>query len=120
MRKNLITSLLIGASAMAASLATGTVTATAHPDDCPKDYVCVWGDSNFNGRFHFEPGPNLANVGPAMNDLTTSLWNRTNSTVCFYDDANYGGKLLARVAPGESRANVGTGANDRITSWKAC
>lgn len=120
MNRKLIAGALIGACTMVATLATGATRASADSKDCPDRYVCVWGDSNYNGRFRFQPGTDLANVGPEMNDLTTSLWNRTGSTVCFYDDANYNGKLLARVGPGDSRPNVGSGANDRITSWRAC
>ncbi|WP_432762240.1 peptidase inhibitor family I36 protein [Streptomyces sp. NBC_01241] len=111
---------IAGACMAAASVVTGAAPASANPNDCPKNYVCVWGDSNYEGRFLFVPGTDRANVGRAMNDLTTSLWNRTGSRVCFYDNDNYGGSVLAIVSPGESRGNIGRTANDRITSWRAC
>lgn len=112
--------IIAGACLVAGSVVAGGTQASANPNDCPKGYVCVWGDSNYEGRFLFVPGTKRANVGERMNDLTTSLWNRTGSRICFYDDANYGGSVLAIVDPGGSRANVGPTANDRITSWKAC
>ncbi|WP_165495425.1 peptidase inhibitor family I36 protein [Actinomadura roseirufa] len=56
----------------------------------------------------------------AGNDLTSSLWNRTGSRVCFYEHTNYGGSLLAIVNAGDWRGNVGATANDKISSWRAC
>ncbi|WP_242908356.1 peptidase inhibitor family I36 protein [Actinomadura terrae] len=105
--------------APAGSGKTGTVR-VANPNDCPNNYVCVWGDINYEGRFLFVPGTSRANVGDFMNDLTSSLWNRTGSRVCFYQDSDYRGSLLAIVDGGGYRANVGATANDRISSWRAC
>ncbi|WP_189930874.1 peptidase inhibitor family I36 protein [Streptomyces sulfonofaciens] len=119
-KRNLIAGLVAGLCVAAASVVVGGTQASAHPEDCPDGYVCVWGDSNYEGRFLFVPGTDRANVGSAMNDLTTSIWNRTGSRVCFYDDANYGGSILAIVNAGAWRGNVGPTANDRISSWRAC
>ncbi|MFF8913426.1 peptidase inhibitor family I36 protein [Streptomyces sp. NPDC015032] len=120
MRKTMLAGIIAGVCVTATTVVTGGTQAMANPNDCPKDYVCVWGDSNYEGRFLFVPGTSRKNVGDRMNDLTTALWNRTGSTICFYDDTGYGGSLLARVGPGESRPNVGRTANDRISSWRAC
>jgi hypothetical protein len=119
-KKTLISGVIAGVCVTAASAIVGGTPASANPNDCPNGYVCVWGDSNYEGRFIFVPGNHRANVGSFMNDLTTSLWNRTGSRVCFYDDAGYGGPILAIVNPGGSRPNVGPTANDRISSWRAC
>jgi hypothetical protein len=95
-------------------------TAVADYRDCPDHYVCLWGDGNYAGRYVFYPDNNLSvpNVGDRMNDLTTSIWNRTGRTICFYNDSNFQGQLLC-VGAGGSTANVGAGANDRITSFQA-
>ncbi|MFE6777534.1 peptidase inhibitor family I36 protein [Streptomyces sp. NPDC057702] len=108
---------LTGALAM-----TGATPASATPPDyrdCTGNSVCVWDNSNYDGGF-LAGGVNVPNVGKAMNDRTTSLWNRSGSRICFYQHSNYGGELLANVGPGESRPNIGSHANDRISSWKAC
>ncbi|MEV8454686.1 peptidase inhibitor family I36 protein [Streptomyces sp. NPDC052095] len=120
MRKTVLAGMLAGLCMAATTVVAGGVQAMAGSRDCPDGYVCVWGDSNYEGRFVFVHGTSQENVGSRMNDLTTSLWNRTDSTICFCDDAGYGGALLARVAPGDSRANLERGANDRISSWRAC
>ncbi|WP_242908355.1 peptidase inhibitor family I36 protein [Actinomadura terrae] len=98
---------------------TGTVR-IANPNDCPNGYVCVWGDINYEGRFLFAPGPERQNVGDFMNDLTSSVWNRTGSQVCFYQHADWRGGTLLIVGAGDWRANVGRDANDAISSWRAC
>src|SRR5690349_20657523 len=115
------------AVAMAAiTLVTGAAvqvaaTGAAHADyrDCPDRYVCLWGDGNYEGRYRFQPEGNLfvPNIGSAMNDLTTSIWNRTGRTICFYNDINYQGQLLC-LNGGGSTPNVGSGANDRISSFQ--
>lgn len=93
--------------------------AQAEWKDCPDRYVCLWGDSNYAGRYRFQPEHDLfvSNIGSAMNDLTTSIWNRTGRKVCFYNDINYQGQLLCLDAGG-STANVGSAANDRISSFQ--
>ncbi|MEU5159093.1 peptidase inhibitor family I36 protein [Streptomyces sp. NPDC020875] len=119
-KKTFLAGAVAGALMTAASVVTGGTQAVANPNDCPNGYVCVWGDSNYEGRFLFVPGTSRSNVGNHMNDLTTSLWNRTGSRVCFYDHADYQGSILAIVNPGDWRGNVGPTANDRISSWRAC
>jgi Peptidase inhibitor family I36 len=87
--------------------------------DCPDRYLCLWGDGNYEGRYLFQPEGNLfvPNIGSFMNDLTTSIWNRTGRTVCFYNHINYQGQLLC-IGAGGSTPNVGAGANDKISSFQ--
>lgn len=90
--------------------------------DCPDHYVCLWGDASYAGRYIFVPEGNgsplfVANIGRFMNDLTTSIWNRTSRRICFYRDINYQGQLLCMNAGGSS-ANIGRGANDKISSFQ--
>lgn len=120
MKRTLVAGVIAAACLTATTVGLGATPASANPNDCPNKYVCVWGDSNYEGRFLFVPGTKRSNVGDHINDRATSLRNRTGSQICFYDNSNYGGSLLARVGPGESRANIGPTANDRITSWRAC
>lgn len=89
--------------------------------DCPDHYLCLWGDASYAGRYIFFPegddgGPLFVPyIGDFMNDLTTSIWNRTSRRVCFYRDANYQG-LLFCMNGGDSSANIGSDANDQISS----
>ncbi|MBB5935727.1 peptidase inhibitor family I36 protein [Streptomyces zagrosensis] len=120
MKKSLIGGVVAAACIAATTVVAGATQASANPNDCPNNAVCMWGDSNYEGRFLFVPGTSRSNVGSHMNDHTTALWNRTGSRVCPYDHAKYGGSLLAIVNTGESRPNIGSTANDRISSWRAC
>jgi hypothetical protein len=116
------------AAAMAALTLTTAATvqmsaaepARADYRDCPDRYLCLWGDGNYAGRYTFYPesgGLFVSNIGAFMNDLTTSIWNRTGRRVCFYNDINYQGQLFCMDGGGSS-ANVGSGANDRISSFQ--
>ncbi|WP_406483117.1 peptidase inhibitor family I36 protein [Streptomyces platensis] len=120
MKKTLVAGAIAAACVTATTIGLGATPASADPNDCPKKYVCVWDESNYEGRFVFVPGTERPNVGEYMNDRTTALRNRTGSQVCFYQNSDGKGSLLARVAPGDSRPNIGSTANDRISSWKAC
>jgi len=51
-----------------------------------------------------------------INDLTSSIWNRTSSAVCFHDRANTEGKGLLRLSPGEWSADIGRAANKKIST----
>ncbi|WP_242895166.1 peptidase inhibitor family I36 protein [Actinomadura litoris] len=110
--------------AVAAACAAGTTVGTtgiANADwrDCPNGSVCVWEHSNYNGRF-LSGGTTVGNVGSAINDKTTSLWNRTGTVVCFFEHTNSGGRAVYVTGPGDSSANVGNSANDKISSWGPC
>jgi hypothetical protein len=112
-----VAALALVASAVVQVAATNA--AHAEWQDCPDHYVCLWGDGNYAGRYLFQPENNLfvSNIGSFMNDLTTSIWNRTGRTVCFYNDINYQSQLFCLNAGG-STPNVGSGANDRISSFQ--
>ncbi|SFY41703.1 peptidase inhibitor family I36 protein (plasmid) [Streptomyces atratus] len=119
MKRTWLAGTVAGMCVTVASVVTGGVPASADVNDCRDGYVCVWGDSNYRGRYLFS-ATDVHNVGERMNDLTTSLWNRTGSKVCFFDDASWSGAPLLYVAPGQGIPNVGDAANDRITSWHTC
>jgi hypothetical protein len=88
--------------------------------DCPDHYMCFWGDSYYRGRYLFSPSHTDNNIGNFMNDLTTSMWNRTGYHMCFFPDTNLRGEAVSGLRPGQWSPNVGTGANDRISSWGRC
>ncbi|GIE91998.1 Peptidase inhibitor family I36 [Actinoplanes regularis] len=121
MRKMIRAAALAALTLIAGAAVQTAATGAAHADyrDCPDRYLCLWGDGNYEGRYTFYPEGNLfvRNIGDRMNDLTTSIWNRTGRTVCFYNDINYQGQLFCMGAGGSS-ANVGSGANDRISSFQ--
>ncbi|GGL68916.1 hypothetical protein GCM10010095_62160 [Streptomyces anthocyanicus] len=120
MKKTFISGAVAAVLVTAASVVAGGVPASANPQQCPSGYVCVWGDSNYEGRYLFAPGTELSNIGSYMNDLTTSVWNRTGSRICLYPDADWRGETLGIVLAGGSTPNLGNDANDKITSWRAC
>ncbi|MER0240642.1 peptidase inhibitor family I36 protein [Streptomyces sp. HSW2009] len=120
MKRTLVAGLAAVACMTATTVIGSATSASANPNDCPDGYVCVWGDINYEGRFLFAPGPERANVGSHMNDLTSSIWNRTGSQVCFYNHADWRGGVMRIVPAGGYLANVGPDANDTISSWRAC
>ncbi|WP_131742234.1 peptidase inhibitor family I36 protein [Actinomadura roseirufa] len=122
MKKALLAGVVATACAAVTMSTAGIAQASPpkNPNDCPNGYVCVWGDINYEGRYLFNPGTDRANVGSFMNDLTSSLWNRTGSQVCFYEHADFRGATLAIVPAGSWLSNVGPAANDKISSWRDC
>jgi hypothetical protein len=120
MRKTLITGVIATACATAALVSAAPAQAQAAWAECYSGYVCLYGDTNGQGRYLNTAGPTNRNVGSRMNDLTTSIWNRTSYTVCFYDHADTWGSELIRLGPGGWTNNVGSAANDRITSYTFC
>ncbi|MEU1877756.1 peptidase inhibitor family I36 protein [Streptosporangium sp. NPDC020072] len=115
---------VLAATVMAVSTMTTVVTAAPAQakamdwDNCPEGYVCLYGDTYGRGRYSNTPGTEKANVGAFINDLTSSIWNRTNDAVCFYEHTNWGGRTLIGVGPGEWVDNVGVAANDKISSYR--
>jgi hypothetical protein len=111
------------ASGPATGIRTGIQASPMNSADCPDNYLCLWGDVNYTGRYIFYPnngGDSLwvPNIGDFMNDLTSSIWNRTPATIFFFEDINYGGHRLLYVAgEGGSSGNVGADSNDRISSF---
>ncbi|RBQ13918.1 hypothetical protein DP939_43290 [Spongiactinospora rosea] len=121
MKKALIAAVV---AACAAATLTGATAAQAQTAaqawvDCPKGYVCLYGDTNGRGRHSNQPGPKRANVGKFINDHTSSIWNRTDKFVCFFPDANFKPYQWSVVAlgPGEWTNWVGKRANDKISSY---
>ncbi|WP_433432712.1 peptidase inhibitor family I36 protein [Nonomuraea sp. CA-141351] len=121
MRKTLIAGVIAAACATAALVGAAPAQAKATAwAECYEGYVCLYGDTNGEGRYLNTAGPTLRNVGSRMNDLTSSIWNRTSYTVCFYEHADTWGRELVRLGPGGWTANVGSAANDKITSYTFC
>jgi hypothetical protein len=121
MRKALIAGLVAAACTTAALVsATPAQAKAAAWAECYSGYVCLYGDINGEGRYSNVAGPTNANVGSRMNDLTSSIWNRTSYTVCFYNDINASGPELLRLGPGGWTGNVGSAANDKISSYTFC
>ncbi|WP_133917500.1 peptidase inhibitor family I36 protein [Streptomyces sp. NBC_00582] len=111
-------------AAMTAALAGGALAvapaASAAQSDCPAAMVCIFQNVNFEGRYIGQTDPYRPNVGDYMNDRTSSIVNRTDRDICFYQDADYRGDMLMWV-PARSAADVLVeGANDRISSFKPC
>ncbi|MFF4419062.1 peptidase inhibitor family I36 protein [Streptosporangium sp. NPDC001559] len=86
-------------------------------DACPEGYVCLYSDTYGRGRYSNAAGPNNANVGAFINDMTSSIWNRTHYSICFYQHADFGGAGLIGINGYGWVDNVGSSANDRISSY---
>ena len=107
------------AASILTSVAFGPGVARADVSDCLDKHVCLFGDQNYFGRWMRVPQDALwqPNVGDFMNDLTTSIWNRTDVTVCFFEHDNYGGHNFC-LGAGQFTPNVGGWWNDQITSFR--
>lgn len=95
---------------------------TATRADCAGGYFCLWGDPNMAGRFigwlQDENGNvNVPNIGDWMNDLASSVWNRTAHKVCVYLDTGYRNQM-ACFEPNEWVESVKSYQHDRISSVK--
>ncbi|SMD22013.1 peptidase inhibitor family I36 protein [Lentzea albidocapillata] len=66
--------------------------AVAGPEQCPEGHFCLWEHAGYKGRFFSSPH-DVPNVGPDMNDKSTSHWNRMDKRVCVYDHSRYRGLL---------------------------
>ncbi|WP_189113119.1 peptidase inhibitor family I36 protein [Pilimelia terevasa] len=124
MRTNVKAAMAALVTILAGTALQATTTGAAQADgkewrDCPDSYVCLWDDGNYAGRYRFQPEHDafVSWIGSAMNDRTTSIWNRTGSRVCFYDHVNYQGELLC-LDGGGANPNVGAELNDRISSFQ--
>jgi Peptidase inhibitor family I36 len=101
--------------------------------DCPDGYVCIFGDNDYNGRWIAYPnGGNIWYVGDWMNDLTSSVWNRTNHTICVFDNAGWTGQGFG-LTHGSGTPSIGLSTrhvdefgsvsdnlNDRVSSIRDC
>ncbi|RBQ14979.1 hypothetical protein DP939_37980 [Spongiactinospora rosea] len=78
------------------------------------------GDDGLTARWTVRCGSGEIRIGSWINGLTSSIWNRTGYTVCFYEHINASGRELIRIGPGGWSNNVGSGANDKISSYTFC
>ncbi|MCW8100331.1 peptidase inhibitor family I36 protein [Streptomyces tauricus] len=109
--------ILLSGAVLAGALVTLNVPAAqAHYSQCPSGHFCVWQHSSYEGRF-FSGTRDTPNVGKDMNDRTTSVWNRTNRTVCMYRHENYGYNMGC-YGPGGSVAALPIPHNDSLTSFR--
>jgi hypothetical protein len=122
---------LIALCAIAAPSAAATPPAQIAPadgfssisatSDCVPNAFCIWGDSNYTGRW-FLSGYSTPNVGPFINDHMTSYWNRTSKYVCVYEVVDYQHPMvvqgIAKIPPGHYSPNVNPFANDKLSSFK--
>ncbi|MFB9365114.1 peptidase inhibitor family I36 protein [Kitasatospora albolonga] len=103
---------------------------------CPDGYVCLWPEANFiHHNFALESkygsygsNQNVGDMGklgrgPAgdkgMQDVASSLVNKTGSSICFYEHNWYGG-LQFKVGPHEEWPYLPGWINDKISSFKYC
>ncbi|MEW2079997.1 peptidase inhibitor family I36 protein [Streptomyces sp. NPDC012403] len=107
--------LLSGAVLAGALVTLNAPAAQAHYSQCPSGHFCIWQHSSYEGRF-FSSTHDTPNVGKDMNDRTTSVWNRTNRTVCMYRHENYGYDMGC-YGPGGSTAALPI-HNDELTSFR--
>ncbi len=112
------------ASLADAALTVETASANAELDgaqDCPDNYFCLWADSEYTGDSLYVNEPDLfqPSIEPAMNDRTTSMVNWSNTTVCIYDDADFGGEMLGTLGPDQAGI-FGAPGNDRVSSFRPC
>ncbi|WP_158239693.1 peptidase inhibitor family I36 protein [Streptomyces carminius] len=107
---------LLSAAVLAGALgALNAPAAQAHYSECPKGHFCVWQNNGYEGRFFSSPH-DVPNIGSYMNDRTTSVWNRTDHTVCMYRDQNYGYPMGCYGSGGSVSALPIH--NDELTSFK--
>jgi hypothetical protein len=123
----------VGIGLVAASQFASPEAAQAAAADCPAGSLCLWGDNGYNGRYVFVPNAGdlltTPNIGNAMNDLTSSLWNRTGTKICFYEDDQFRKFLFSTqptigssgqvVTSGDVYSSLGVW-NDKVTSFRPC
>lgn len=94
--------------------ADGTVTPMAY-SDCASGYLCLWQDSNYNGRrlqFSSTGCHNLGNYG--FNDEASSWRNRLNRYARLRWDSNCNGNYIT-ASSGASSSSMGSW-NDEVSS----
>ncbi|WP_284051873.1 peptidase inhibitor family I36 protein [Kibdelosporangium philippinense] len=62
--------------------------------------------------------PNLSQHG--MNDQVSSVWSNSDRDFCFYEHANYGGRLLFTVLSHDGNLVGRSTANNKASSYKKC
>jgi len=112
--------------ALAISVAAFTGTASASTADCPDpgmgvtDRVCMWKDINFGGGYFINNNPSpwtCYSVPEGYNDTISSMWNRTQYYLYYYDNGGCSGPLSS-LQPGYTLSWVGSANNDRISSYR--
>jgi hypothetical protein len=91
--------------------------ATVH--GCPSGWFCFYHDANFGGRmlqFSDCGIQNLTDFG--FNDQASSWVDNTGSSVDVFLNINGGGGVLWHESPHSSSSFVGSGANDRASSFR--
>ncbi|WP_416874655.1 peptidase inhibitor family I36 protein [Kitasatospora sp. SC0581] len=102
---------------------------------CPTNYVCLWtensyvGNTGSTGKFAaIASDQNISDMGKlerknglwtGMQDVTSSVVNNTGSSICFYENNDYGG-LEFRIGPWERWPSLPSWINDKISSFKYC
>lgn len=108
------TGMLVGAGFLA-----GIGSASAHLSDCNNNYMCMWGNNDFNWmlgeRFH---GNGIANLPSWANDQMDSWANKSSTyTGCMYQHSNAGGdrQTMGRAS---NDNNVAYWNSDEVSSWR--
>ncbi|MEU6786200.1 peptidase inhibitor family I36 protein [Nonomuraea angiospora] len=106
---------------------------------CQPGMFCIFADPDFKGDVLGTFG-DVANVGVAsqriggfnINDKATSFWNRTNRTMCLFQDTNFRNPMrwqrpnsnpvafALKIRPNEFSPNVGFFADDLTTAYGSC
>jgi hypothetical protein len=112
------------AGALTVSLTAFTGTASAALSDCydpgfPNTKLCMWVDANYSGGWFAVINPPVGtcqSVATGYNDLTSSIYNRTNNTLYYYQNGGCSG-YLGLVSAHTAVSYVGDAANDKISSY---
>lgn len=80
-------------AALALGLGAQPVQAADGYDRCPDGSFCIFGDANGQGRFAYFScmSPDLSRIGSGIDNMTSSVWNRTSDTWKVYEGYNYSG-----------------------------
>jgi hypothetical protein len=83
--------------------------------------VCLFRDQDFSGPSvqYVTGSKDMSRNGPYFNDQATSIRNWTSSRFCFYENPDYKGRVWYLDGMTQTR-NVGTAANDIISSVRKC
>jgi hypothetical protein len=101
-------------------LAPGAHAAPVPVDSAPcPDQICFWDGARFTVAVasYYVDTNNCINIIPSLNNKTTAIVNKSSREYYVYDGAgcaSYMAKIFARTA----NDNIGSGNNDRISSFK--
>ncbi len=94
--------------------------ASAAPEECGVDQLCVWGDGDFIGPYsvgnvnEFPSGECANLLDPAVNDTGSSAVNRSSRNIVLYADTDCQGESL--VIPPNSQIGDFGAFNDKLSS----